>query len=147
MEIDEGTDRLESALRRRRPGPYQIQAAIAACHAQAATAAQTDWPQIAALYGELLRVAWSPVVELNRAVAVGMADGPDTGLVLVEALEQAGDLDGYHLLPATKADLLRRAVRFDEAATAYRNALELGPSEAEARYLRRRLAEVSGAPT
>ena len=142
-EIEEGIELLESALRRRRPGPYQIQAAIAACHAQAATPEQTDWPQIAALYRELARIASSPVVELNRAVAIGMADGPDAGLVLVEALEETGALRGYHLLPATKADLLRRAVRLDEAADAYREALALEPSDAEVRYLRRRLAEVT----
>ncbi len=145
VEIDEGLTLLDGALRRRRPGPYQIQAAIAACHAQAPTPAATDWPQIAALYGELLRVVPSPVVELNRAVAIGMADGPDAGLVLVETLDASGALDGYHLLPATRADLLRRAGRLEEAAVAYERALTLDPSDPERRYLQRRLAEVTTA--
>ena len=144
--IAEGTEVLESALRRRQPGPYQVQAAIAACHAEAATAASTDWPQIAALYLELTRYTDSAVVELNRAVAVGMADGPDAGLAIVAQLDESGALAGYHLLAATRADLLRRAGRRLEAADAYRAALALGPSAAEGRYLRRRLGEVSSAP-
>ena len=127
----------------RRPGPYQVQAAIAACHATAADAADTDWAQIAALYGRLARLAPSPVVELNRAVAVGMADGPSAGLVLVEALAASGELAGYHLLPATRADLLRRLDRTAEAAVAYRQALELTATDTERRYLRRRLAETT----
>lgn len=98
-EITEGTGLLEVALRRGRPGPYQVQAAIAACHATAATAADTDWPKIAALYGQLGRLVPSAVVELNRAVAVGMAEGPAAGLALVDALADSGQLDGYHLLP------------------------------------------------
>ena len=141
--IVEGTEILEGALRRRAPGPYQVQAAIAACHAEAETAADTDWAQIAGLYGELTRFTDSPIVELNRAVAVGMADGPSAGLDLVGRLEASGALADYHLLPATRADLLRRADRSPEAADAYRAALALAPSDAEARYLRRRLAEVS----
>jgi RNA polymerase sigma-70 factor, ECF subfamily len=136
-EIEEGV-RLVAASPGR--GPYRIQAAIAACHDTAPTAADTDWPTIAALYGELARLVPSPVVELNRAVAVAMADGPAAGLVLVEAL--AGRLDGYHLLPATRADLLRRLGRTDEAARAYREALELAPTDAERRFLAGRLAEV-----
>src|SRR5207302_6475804 len=103
--IAEGTALVEAALRSGRPGPYQIQAAIAACHATAKVAGETDWAQIAALYGELARLLPSPVVALNRAVAVAMADGPAAGLALVDAL--SGDLAGYHLLPATRADLLR----------------------------------------
>jgi RNA polymerase sigma-70 factor (ECF subfamily) len=143
--IAEGTDLLESALRRRQPGPYQVQAAIAARHATALDAGATDWAEIAGLYRELVRMVPSPVVELNRAVAVAMADGPAAGLALADALDDSGRLDGYHLLPATRADLLRRLGRTGEAATAYRGALALAPSEAERRYLARRLAEVAGA--
>ncbi|MDQ0791129.1 RNA polymerase sigma-70 factor (ECF subfamily) [Streptomyces sp. B3I8] len=139
--IDEGTALLETALRRGRPGPYRIQAAIAACHATAVTAAETDWADIAALYGELVRQVPSAVVRLNRAFAVGMARGPEAGLALVAELEREGALDGYHLLPATRADLLRRAGRRDEAAVAYGRALGLVGNEAERRFLRKRLAE------
>jgi RNA polymerase sigma-70 factor (ECF subfamily) len=145
-EIADGVGVLDGALRLGRPGPYQIQAAIAACHATATDAADTDWAQIAALYGELARHLPSPVVELNRAVAVGMADGPEAGLKLVEALDSAGSLAGYHLLPATRADLLRRLDRAGEASSAYREALELATSEPERRYLSRRLAEVGVGP-
>ncbi|MBO3745584.1 sigma-70 family RNA polymerase sigma factor [Streptosporangiaceae bacterium NEAU-GS5] len=134
---------LEAALRRGRPGPYQIQAAIAACHATAGRADDTDWAQIAGLYGRLAKLVPSPVVALNRAVAVGMADGPAAGLMLVEALAKAGALAGYHLLPATRADLLRRMGRTVEAATAYQEALELAPTEPERRFLSRRLTEMS----
>jgi RNA polymerase sigma-70 factor (ECF subfamily) len=142
-EISEGVALLEGALRRGAPGRYQVQAAIAACHATARDAADTDWPQIAALYGELVRLVPSPVVELNRAVAVGMADGPSAGLALVEELGASGALDGYHLLPATRADLLRRLDRTGEAAVAYREALALATTDAERRYLDRRLVEVT----
>ena len=107
--IDEGVALLDAALRRREPGPYQVQAAIAACHATARDASDTDWVEIAALYRELARMVPSPVVELNRAVAVAMADGPDAGLRIVDALAASGALDGYHLLPATRADLLAPA--------------------------------------
>jgi RNA polymerase sigma-70 factor (ECF subfamily) len=127
----------------RRPGPYQLQAAIAACHARAPTAAQTDWREIALLYARLSECAPTPVVLLNRAVAVAMADGPAAGLALVEELEQTGALSDYYLLPATRADLLRRLRRKGEAAAAYRRALELVPTEPERRFLRRRLSEVS----
>ena len=143
-EIGEGVSLLEDALRRGRPGPYQIQAAIAACHATAPTADRTDWPQIAALYGRLLEFLPTAVVELNYAVAVGMARGPLAGLELVEALEASGQLAGYHLLPATRADFLRRLGRRPEAAAAYAEALELASTDAERRYLRRRLAEAGG---
>jgi RNA polymerase sigma-70 factor (ECF subfamily) len=143
-EISEGVDLLRQALARARPGPYQVQAAIAACHATAATPADTDWAQIAALYAQLARMVPSAVVELNRAVAVGMADGPAAGLALVEELAAKGQLTGYHLLPATRADLLRRLGRAGEAAAAYREALALVTTEAERRYLSRRLAEISG---
>jgi RNA polymerase sigma-70 factor (ECF subfamily) len=141
-EIEEGVALLDGALRRGAPGRYQVQAAIAACHATAATAADTDWAQIAALYRQLLRLVPSPVVGLNHAVAVGMADGPRAGLALVDGLTASGRLDGYHLLPATRADLLRRLDRPREAAEAYREALAMSLTEAERRYLRRRLAEV-----
>ena len=144
-QIAEGTRLLEAALQRGRPGPYQVQAAIAACHATAAEAADTDWAQIAALYGQLARLVPSAVVRLNRAVAVGMRDGPAAGLALVEQLERTGELASYHLLPATRADLLRRLGRRDEAAAAYREALELAPTEPERRYLARRLTETTGA--
>ncbi|WP_203919010.1 RNA polymerase sigma factor [Rugosimonospora africana] len=142
-EIDEGLRILDAVLVRGTPGPYQVQAAIAACHANAADPAQTDWAQIAGLYGELARLAPSPVVELNRAVAVAMADGAEAGLALVDALGAAGALSGYHLLPATRADLLRRLGRTDQAAAAYREALVLAPTDSERRYLARRLSEVA----
>ena len=144
--IAEGVALLQSALRLGRPGPYQLQAAIAACHATASRAADTDWAQIAALYGELAEVVASPVVRLNRAVAVAMAEGPAEGLELVESLEASGELAGYHLLAATRADLLRRLRRPEEAAAAYREGLELVATDAERRYLARRLAEVTNPP-
>ena len=141
--IAEGVALLQSALRLGKPGPYQLQAAIAACHATAPRAADTDWAQITALYGELAEVVASPGVRLNQAVAVAMAEGPATGLELVETLEASGELAGYHLLAATRADLLRRLRRPEEAAAAYREALELVATDAERRYLARRLAEVT----
>ncbi len=143
--IDEGAALLETALRRGRVGPYQIQAAIAACHTTAATAEETDWADIAALYGELARFVPSAVVRLNRAVAVGMSEGEEAGLALVEELEQEGDLSGYHLLPATRADLLRRMGRAHEAAEGYARALELVENDAERRFLEKRLAECRSA--
>ncbi|RSN45975.1 RNA polymerase subunit sigma-24 [Amycolatopsis sp. WAC 04197] len=142
-EIAEGTELLETALRLGVAGQYQIQAAIAACHATAAHASDTDWAQIAALYGELLRFVPSPVVELNRAVAVAMAEGPEAGLELVDKLTADGGLPGYHLLPATRADLLRRLDRLDEAADAYREALALAGTDAERAYLSEKIAEIS----
>jgi RNA polymerase sigma-70 factor (ECF subfamily) len=145
-EIGEGVSLLDRALRGGRPGPYQVQAAIAACHATAPTADRTDWAQIAGLYGRLLEFLPTPVVELNYAVAVGMARGPEAGLQLVAALEASGKLAGYHLLPATRADLLRRLGRSHEAAAAYREALELTSTDAERRYLSRRLAEAMNQP-
>ena len=145
--IDEGVSLLEGALRRREPGPYQVQAAIAACHATARDARETDWVEIAALYRTLARMVPSPVVELNRAVAVAMADGPDAGLRIVDSLAASGALDGYHLLPATRADLLRRLDRNAEAAVAYREALELAATDAERSYLNRRLDETLGRAT
>ncbi|MER5388113.1 RNA polymerase sigma factor [Saccharopolyspora sp. NPDC002686] len=139
--IAEGVATLDEALATRRPGPYQVQAAIAACHATAPDAASTDWPQIAALYAELGRLAPSPVVDLNRAVAVAMADGIPAGLELVDELTASGRLDGYYLLPATRADLLRRAGRSAAAKEAYEQALQLAPTEAERRYLANRIQE------
>jgi RNA polymerase sigma-70 factor, ECF subfamily len=139
--IAEGVRLLDAALRLGRTGPYQLQAAIAACHAAAAEASDTDWAEIAALYGLLTRLTPSPVVELNRAVAVAMAEGPAGGLKLVEELAASGELASYRLLPATRADLLRRIGRPNEAADAYREALRLATTDAERRYLARRLAE------
>ena len=141
--IAEGVRLLDAALRRDHPGPYQLQAAIAACHATAPEPADTDWVEIARLYGVLLRQVPSPVVELNRAVAVAMSEGPAAGLALVEALEASGKLAGYRLLPATRADLLRRLGRPAEAADAYREALGLAATDAERRYLARRLSEIT----
>ena len=138
-QIAEGVALLDAALLRNEPGPYQIQAAIAACHATARTAPDTDWPQIAALYAQLPQ---TPVVALNRAVAIGMADGPAVGLRLVDALT-ADPLTTYHLLPATRADFLRRLGRRTEATAAYREALTLATTDAERRYLEKRLREVS----
>ncbi|WP_280264553.1 RNA polymerase sigma factor [Nocardia wallacei] len=139
--IAEGVAALDIALAMRRAGPYQVQAAIAACHATAPDAAATDWPQIAALYGEFARLAPSPVVDLNRAVAVAMAEGISAGLALVDAITRSGKLDGYYLLPATRADLLRRDGRTAEAVAWYEEALQLAPTDAERRYLAGRLAE------
>jgi RNA polymerase sigma-70 factor (ECF subfamily) len=137
--IAEGTAILERALRRRRAGPFQIQAAIAACHATAPAAVQTDWPQIVGLYAQLALVAPSAVVDLNHAVAIGMADGPEAALPLVDAIAETGTLNGYYLLHAARAALLRRAGRVAEAGDSYRAALGLAPTEAERRFLRNRL--------
>ena len=130
-EIDQGRAALERALALRAPGPYQLQAAIAALHAES----ETDWAQIALLYSRLLDFTPSPVVELNRAVAVAFAHGFETGLELVETIE---GLDGYYLFHATRADLLRRLARNDEAAEAYERASELAPTEVERSFLRGR---------
>jgi RNA polymerase sigma-70 factor (ECF subfamily) len=138
--IAEGATLVEQAMRGG-PGEYALQAAIAALHAQAPTSRDTDWRQIAALYGVLVAVHPSPVIELNRAVAVAMADGPERGLALMAVL----DIPGYAPLPAARADLLRRLGRRDEAAAQYRAALALVTNEAERRYLEGRLAEVGGA--
>jgi RNA polymerase sigma-70 factor (ECF subfamily) len=143
--IAQAVEMLEGALRRGRAGPYQVQASIAACHATARDAAETDWKEIAALYGELAKMTTSPVVELNRAVAVAMAYGPDVGLRIIDTIDASGALKDYHLLPATRADLLRRLDRWDEAAVAYRQAHSLASTDAERRYLSRRLADVTRA--
>jgi RNA polymerase sigma-70 factor, ECF subfamily len=147
-EIAEGVPLLEAALREGARGEYALQAAIAALHARAARAEDTDWKQIAGLYQALLQTRPSPVVELNRAAAIAMAEGPSNGLALglalMDALEAKGELAGYHLLPAARADLLRRQGRWREAAEAYRQALALVANDPERRYLARRLAEVEG---
>jgi RNA polymerase sigma-70 factor, ECF subfamily len=141
-EIEEGLSLLDRALRRRNPGPYQIQAAIAALHAQAARPEETDWKQIAGLYRRLAALQPTPVVELNRAAAVAMAAGPERGLALMAPL--AEDLDRYHVFHAARADLLRRLGRREEAADAYRRALELTANAVERRFLERRLRDVEG---
>jgi RNA polymerase sigma-70 factor (ECF subfamily) len=141
-QIAEGLALLDAALARGATGPYVIQAAIAALHARAGRAEETDWPQIAGLYRALGRAAPSPVVELNHAVAVSMVEGPAAALALLDALAGREGIRGYHLLPAARADLLRRAGRAAEAAAAYREALALVGNEAERRYLARRLAEI-----
>ncbi len=143
-EIGEGVALLAAAARREQRGTYLVQAAIAQCHATATIAAATNWALIADLYGLLADLIPSDVVRLNWAVAVGMADGPAAGLERVDALAAAGALDGYYLLPATRADLLRRLGRSAEAAQSYREALDLAVNEAERRYLAGRLAETSG---
>lgn len=143
--ISEGQALLERAMRMRRVGPYQLQAAIAALHDGAATAAETDWPQIAALYRVLGEMAPSPVVELNRAVAVAMADGPAAGLALVEHVAVTGKLEDYPYLHAARADLLRRLGRRSEAAEAYRRALGLTANGPERAFLADRLRELAPA--
>ena len=143
-QIDEGMELVEAALRDggRPPGAYALQAAIAAVHAQAYTAEATDWREIAALYGLLALVHPTPVVELNRAVAVAMAGGLERGLALVDEIDRRGDLAGYHLLPVARAELLRRLGRHDEAAESYRRALAQVSNEVERKHLDRRLREI-----
>lgn len=140
--IAEGTAILDRAVGRGAPGPYQVQAAIAALHVHAARPEDTDWPQISALYGALLRHAPSPIVELNAAVALAMAERPEAGLAWMERLERDGELDGYHLLPASQAELLRRLGRLDEARAAYGRALAWVRHPAERRFLEARRAEL-----
>jgi RNA polymerase sigma-70 factor (ECF subfamily) len=142
-EIEEGKELVERALRRGRSGPYQIQAAIAALHGSASRPEETDWLQIAGLYARLGQLTRSPVVELNRAVAVAMAEGPQRGLEIVERLHASRLLDGYRHLHAARADLLRRLGRLAEARNAYERALDLTANRAERAFLERRLAEVS----
>jgi RNA polymerase sigma-70 factor (ECF subfamily) len=143
--IAEGCALVETALRRGRAGPYQIQAAIAALHAEAPAAERTDWPQIAALYALLLRLQPTPVVELNRAVAIGMAAGPAAGLALIDGLDARGELRGYHLLSAARAELLVRTGDRAEAARSYRRAIEECANPAERAHLERLLAELDAA--
>lgn len=134
--IDEGQALVRACLRRNRPGPYQIQAAIAAVHSDAPVAADTDWSQIVQLYDQLLAIQPNPIVRLNRAIALAELEGPEAALDIVETL----DLDGYHLYHATRGDLLQRLGRDDEAAAAYQRALALTDNQAEQRFLRTRVA-------
>jgi RNA polymerase sigma-70 factor, ECF subfamily len=138
--IDEGVAVLDTAFDAGRPGPYQLQAAIAGCHATAREQKDTDWRRIADLYALVARLNPSPVVELNRAVAIAEVEGPAAGLALVDTLRDA--LTGYHLLPATRADLLRRLGRTAEARAAYAEALSLAPTDAERRFLSRRVDDL-----
>ena len=141
-QIREGTEFVETALRRGAAGMYAVQASIAALHANAKTAKETDWAQIAALYEVLLRARASPVIEVNRAVAVAMARSVEEGLTLLDEIDAREQLEEFHLLPAARADLLRRLGRRAEAAEAYRRALTLATNDIERRFLRRRLGEI-----
>jgi RNA polymerase sigma-70 factor (ECF subfamily) len=141
-QIIEGVALVERALLSRRFGPYTLQAAIAAVHSEAATAAATDWPQIVALYSALARVERSPVVELNRAVAIAMRDGPEAGLVLIDAILARGELADYHLAHSARADLCRRLGKTAEARSSYERALSLSQQEPERRFLQNRLREL-----
>jgi len=142
-QIAEGVSLVERALASRRSGPYALQAAIAAVHAEAPSADATDWNEIVGLYDVLLRAEPSPVIELNRAVAVAMRDGPEPGLELVDAILARGELADYHLAHATRADLCRRLGRSGEARIAYERAMTLARQEPERRFLARRLAELT----
>jgi RNA polymerase sigma-70 factor, ECF subfamily len=142
-QIAEGLSRVEAGLRAPgRPNTYAVQAAIAALHMRAERYEDTDWPQIAALYGVLMRIHPSPVIELNHAVAVSMVDGPERALQLVNSIDKRGALNGYHMLPAVRGDLLRRIGRREEAVAAYRQALNGAELEPERRFLTARLAEL-----
>jgi RNA polymerase sigma-70 factor (ECF subfamily) len=141
--IAEGAALVEQAIRSRRFGPYTLQAAIAAVHAEAPAAAATDWVQIVGLYDVLLRSDPSPIVELNRAAAVAMRDGPAAGLALIDALLARGELADYHLAHSARADLCRRLGRLAEARASYERALGLARQAPERRFLERRLREVS----
>jgi RNA polymerase sigma-70 factor (ECF subfamily) len=140
--IAEGTALVERALSSRRIGPYTLQAAISAVYAEAPNGAATDWTRIVGLYDVLAQVEPSPVVELNRAVAVAMRDGPEPGLALIDAILAHGDLGSYHLAHAARADLCRRLGRNAEARASYERALELTRQEPERRFIERRLAEL-----
>ncbi|MEL6348671.1 MAG: DUF6596 domain-containing protein [Myxococcota bacterium] len=146
-EIAVGLDSLATAMRHRRPGPYQLQAAIAALHAQAPNGATTDWTQITALYGALLQHQPTPIVELNAAVALAMSGATEQGLAWLESIQRRGSLRRYHLLPAARADLLRRLGRSAEAASAYLEALALAPNPGERVFLQRRLASLPQKPS
>ncbi len=141
-QIAEGTALVERALASRRFGPYTIQAAIAAVHAEAPTPAATDWAQIVGLYDVLARIEPSPVVELNRAVAVAMRDGPVAGLALIDAILARGELDDYHLAHSARAELYRRLGNTAEARVSYERALDLSRQGPERRFLERRLGEL-----
>jgi RNA polymerase sigma-70 factor (ECF subfamily) len=142
-QIAEGVALVERALQSRRFGPYTVQAAIAAVHSEASNPASTDWSQIVALYDVLLRMGPSPVVELNRAVAVAMRDGPESGLKLIDAILVRGDLADYHLAHSARADLCRRLGRATDARISYKKALALTQQEPERRFLEKRLRELS----
>jgi RNA polymerase sigma-70 factor (ECF subfamily) len=142
--IAEGCTRVERALRSRRFGPYALQAAVAAVHAEAMTAAATDWAQIVGLYDVLMRADPSPVVELNRAAALAMRDGPAAGLARIDALLARGEQADYHLAHSARADLCRRLGRTAEARESYERALALARQEPERRFLQRRIAELEG---
>ena len=144
--ISEGLALIEQAVRRGPPGPYQIQAAIAALHGEAKTASETDWQQIAALYEKLLELNASPVIALNHAVAIAMSSGLAEGLKHIEQIGASGQLDRYYLYHAARADILRRIGRKKESASAYSKSLELATNKVEQQYLRRRLAEVQNRP-
>jgi RNA polymerase sigma-70 factor (ECF subfamily) len=141
-QIVEGLALVERSLAARQIGPYTIQAAIAAVHANALDAAATDWTQIVALYDLLVQAEPSPVIELNRAVAVAMRDGPAAGLALIDTILQSGNLSDYHLAHAARADLCRRLGQIAEARASYEKALNLTEQEPERRFLERRLAEL-----
>jgi RNA polymerase sigma-70 factor (ECF subfamily) len=141
--IDEGSELVARALSSRRFGPYTLQAAIAAVHAEARTAAATDWAQIVGLYDVLVRAEPSPVIELNRAVAVAMRDGPDSGLALLDAILERGDLRDYHLAHSARGDLCRRLGRIAEARASYDRALALIKLEPERQFLERRLRQLA----
>jgi RNA polymerase sigma-70 factor (ECF subfamily) len=139
-QIEEGTGLVEQALRMRRPGPYQVQGAIAAVHAEAPTTADTDWRQIAVLYDQLLRYEHTPVIELNRAVAISFAASPVEGLSLLEAIERSGALRQYAPFHLARADMFRRLGRSEEARQCYRNALPFAQNDQVRRFIERRLA-------
>ena len=141
-EIAEGLILIERALKQGRVGNYQLQAAIAALHAEAKSSEETDWAQISAIYRVLSRMNSSPIVALNHAAAVAMNEGPEKGLAMIDEIELAGKLDDYYLLHASRGDLLRRLLRFDEAKTAYERALRLTSNEVEQNYMRRRIQEM-----
>ena len=141
QQINEALVLLKDATRGT-PGPFALQAAIVAVHCKAARAADTDWAEIVSLYDQLMRVQPSPIVFLNRAVAIAMAEGPGEGLAAMDSLAETDDLNNYHLLHAARADLLRRLGSNGEAAKCYSRALELATNESERRFLERRLREV-----
>jgi RNA polymerase sigma-70 factor (ECF subfamily) len=141
-QIEEGANLVRQAFETRRAGPYTLQAAIAALHAEASSSAATDWAEIVGLYDVLLRMEPSPVIELNRAAAIAMRDGPERGLELIDAILARGDLEGYHLVHAARADLFRRLGRNADARAAYERALELAVEEPERRLIQRRLEDL-----
>src|SRR5262249_10872622 len=140
---EEGIALVRRALATRQIGPYTLQAAIAAVHAEANSAAETDWAQIAALYGLLLQIEPSPIVELNRAVAIAMRDGPEVGVSMIDAILERGVLRDYHLAHAARADLCRRLGRTSDARKSYEQAIALAKQEPERRFLQKRLGELS----